>query len=373
MAVQHAPKSHKHLDLFEELVPLKGLEPPTPSLRKPSRFQVAQTLERAVTMASIRKRANGKFCVQIRITGHPHISKTFNNIDDAKAWAECEETRLASTPVDKSEKTETLLSIARKYCDMQLHGKPSCHLMLQRLERIAKHFPQEFISISRMDVNAYKSRRLLEVSGPTVREEIQAINKLFRWAEREMIFGDIAIRSPAQNIALPPSSKPLNRVVERHELEALLAEINPLMREIVEIAYETAMRRSEIIKLTPRHLDLDNRVLLVENGKTGDRTVPLTRRAIALLRGAQERCRTPETRLYPVAAHSVSKAVRRARDRAGLDDHVRMHQLRHTRITEVAKRGFNQAQIMMVSGHRDVRSVQRYTHLCVKDVLDFLE
>ena len=43
------------------------------------------------------------------------------------------------------------------------------------------------------------------------------------------------------------------------------------------------------------------------------------------------------------------------------------------RITEVAKRGFNQAQIMMVSGHRDVRSVQRYTHLNVRDVIKLLD
>ena len=50
-----------------------------------------------------------------------------------------------------------------------------------------------------------------------------------------------------------------------------------------------------------------------------------------------------------------------------------MSQLRHTRITEIARKGFSQAQIMMVSGHRDVRSVQRCTHLNVKDVIDLLD
>lgn len=62
-----------------------------------------------------------------------------------------------------------------------------------------------------------------------------------------------------------------------------------------------------------------------------------------------------------------------ARERAGLSDHVRMHQIRHARITEVAKRGFNLAQIMMVSGHRDTRRVQRYSHLSVKDVIGLLD
>ncbi|OAM80050.1 hypothetical protein A3840_01995 [Devosia elaeis] len=145
------------------------------------------------------------------------------------------------------------------------------------------------------------------------------------------------------------------------------------MRALVELAYETAMRRSEIIKLTPRVLHLDERVLSVVDGKTGDRFVPLTTRAVTLLRAAQERCKSPDDRLFPVAAHSVSTAVRRARRAVGLDEDVRLHQLRHTRITMVARKGFNQAQIMMVSGHKDSRSVQRYTHLNVRDVIGLMD
>ena len=56
-----------------------------------------------------------------------------------------------------------------------------------------------------------------------------------------------------------------------------------------------------------------------------------------------------------------------------MDEDVRFHQLRHTRISMVARKGFNQAQIMMVSGHRDIRSVQRYTHLNVRDVIGLLD
>jgi integrase len=144
------------------------------------------------------------------------------------------------------------------------------------------------------------------------------------------------------------------------------------MRPIVELAYETAMRRAEIVKLTANDIYLDQRYLSVVQGKTGDRSVPLTTRAIELLGIALDACPSPTSRLFPVTPHSVSTAVRRARMKARLDDDVRLHQLRHTRITNVAKMGLNQAQIMMVSGHRDVRSVQRYTHLSVLDVLKYI-
>ena len=48
-----------------------------------------------------------------------------------------------------------------------------------------------------------------------------------------------------------------------------------MMRAIVELAYETAMRRGEIVKLKPKHLHLEDRILSVVDGKTGDRSVPL--------------------------------------------------------------------------------------------------
>ena len=74
-----------------------------------------------------------------------------------------------------------------------------------------------------------------------------------------------------------------------------------------------------------------------------------------------------------MAAYSVTQAVRRAREVLGMSDDVRFHQLRHSRISEVARMGLNQAQIMIVSGHKDIRSVQRYTRLNVRDVIALID
>ena len=323
-------------------------------------------------MASYRELPSGNINVQIRSAGKPTKSATFPTLSEAKAWAKSVEVE-HSHQCKNEALPHTLWSIGKMYCDRQLAGKRSRHLMRQRYQRMKKSFPQPFLSITRTDIHDYKIKRLCQVSGSTVREEIQSIHKLFNWAEREMIFGESAIVSPAKNIALPPPSKPNERIITQDEFEKLLSELNPQMKEIVEIAWETAMRRSEIINLKVRHLDLDARTLTVENGKTGDRIVPLTSRAIEILCGASNRCLSEETRLYPIAPHSVSTALRRARSRAQLGGHVRMHQLRHTRITALARRGLNQAQIMIVSGHRDVTSLHRYTHLNVKDVIDLLD
>jgi integrase len=300
-------------------------------------------------MASVRQLPSGKFNAQIRIKGAPSRSRTFLTLSDARNWVDAQ----APSPSLAAQDGLTMKALALRYCATQLKGKPSRHMMLDKMERVAKAFPQAFISITRLDVNAFRLARLGQVSGPTVREELQLINKLFRWAEREMIFGERQVSSPAKNVALPPPCKPRSRVVDKSELELLLTGLPDGMKIIVEVAYETAMRRSEIIKLTPRVLHLNDRCLSVIDGKTGDRVVPLTKRAVALLREAQERCATQDDRLFPVAAHSVSTAVRRARRQVGLDEDVRLHQLRHTRISMVARKGFNQAQIMIYTSKCD--------------------
>lgn len=320
-------------------------------------------------MATIRQLPSGKFNAQIRIKGSPSRSQSFGTREAAESWvmAQC------PTIVTPAQSSITMKDLALRYCSTQLRGKPSRHMMLEKMERVAKSFPQPFDSISRTDVNSYRLMRLTQVSGPTVREDIQLINKLFRWAEREMVFGERDLPSPAKNIALPPPCKPRSRIVEKSELDLLMSALTPTMALVIEVAFETAMRRSEITKLTPRVLHLEERSLSVIDGKTGDRIVPLTKRAVGLLRKAQEGCRGQDDRLFPVTPHAVSTAVRRARREVGLDEDVRLHQLRHTRISIVARKGFNQAQIMMVSGHKDSRSVQRYTHLNVRDVIDLLD
>ena len=327
-------------------------------------------------MSTIRKLPSGRYNVQIREKGQKPISRTFDDQETAQAWADRFEGNSVQSDPTKEVRQEAILTLeemGRRYCSTHLKNRPSRFSTQRTIELIARHLPEDVRSITKYDINDYRLKRLETVSNVTCRNELELIHRLYRWAHRELILDKASCPSPCEEVTFPPTSKPRNRVVERDELERLLNELQPIMRVIVELAYETAMRRAEIVKLTPKDLHLDERIISVVDGKTGDRSVPLTKRAVELLRDSLDACPSPESQLFPVEPHSVTTAFRRARERAGLDSDVRFHQLRHSRITMVARKGFNQAQIMMVSGHRDVRSVQRYTHLNVTDVISQLD
>ena len=138
-------------------------------------------------MATIRQLPSGKFSAQIRVKGAASRSQSFPTFDDARRWVEAQ----APTATQTAQAAITFRDLALRYCSTQLKGRPSRHMMLAKMERVAQSFPQPFTSITRSDVNAFRLSRMTQVSGPTVREDLQMINKLFRWAEREMRMADI--------------------------------------------------------------------------------------------------------------------------------------------------------------------------------------
>lgn len=318
-------------------------------------------------MATLRQLPSGSWNAQVRIKGQPPQSKTFKTQGEAHQWA------IAAEVVVKQGPVHTVLTLGLAYCESVLKGRGSYEEALRTVRRLGRDFPMPIHDITPQMVNAYKLKRLGEAMPATVRGQLAFLSRFFRFAQRELM---IDIGNPVDGVSLPKPSKPSDKVVTRAELETLMADLSPMVRLIVEIAYETAMRRSEIIKLKLENLHLEDRLVDVVDGKNGTRSVPLTKRAVTLFEEAIElakRERIANGRLFNVLAQSVSQAVRRSRERIGLPSTVRFHQLRHTRITNVAKKGFNNAQIMIVSGHRDTRSVARYSHLNAKDVLHLID
>nr|WP_315445754.1 site-specific integrase [uncultured Pseudomonas sp.] len=318
-------------------------------------------------MANIRSLPSGNWNAQVRLKGKPAQSKTFPTQALAQAWADQLEA------VTKEHQTHTLYTLGMTYCETLLKGKGSYDHAIKIVAQLYAAFPQSIHDITPQLVNDFKLKRLQTVKPATCRIQLAFMSRFFRFAKRGLL---IDIHNPVSDIALPKPDKSSDKVISAGELRRLLSKLSPTMALIVELAYETAMRRSEILKLTTHCLHLDERIADVIDGKYGTRSVPLTIRAVELLKEAQRLAladRANKGRLFTVTPHSVSQAVRLARNKAGLDNSVRLHQLRHTRITNVAKKGFNNAQIMIVSGHRDTRSVARYSHLNAKDVLHLID
>ena len=87
-------------------------------------------------------------------------------------------------------------------------------------------------------------------------------------------------------------------------------------------------------------------------------TIGLSPRAVEILKGLPR----TEKRVFPMTSNAMRKAFNYARQKAGLT-HFRFHDTRHERISSLFEAGWAMPQVMAQSGHRDPKSVMRYTNL----------
>jgi integrase len=52
----------------------------------------------------------------------------------------------------------------------------------------------------------------------------------------------------------------------------------------------------------------------------------------------------------------------------GLQD-LHLHDLRHEAVSRLFEKGFNVIEVASISGHRELRMLQRYTHLRAADLV----
>ena len=96
------------------------------------------------------------------------------------------------------------------------------------------------------------------------------------------------------------------------------------------------MRRSKILSLRWKNVDLTNRTAFLPDTKNGrSRTVPLSTRAVGTLRALPRRL---DGAVFPITAEAVKQAWTRARNRAQLP-HLHFHDLLYEATSRLAKKG----------------------------------
>lgn len=140
----------------------------------------------------------------------------------------------------------------------------------------------------------------------------------------------------------------------------------PLFEPLIEFFLVTGCRRGEALNLLWRNLDLDGQSAMFLQTKNGtNRRVPIRRDAIPCLGRLQRN----SDRVFPITVDDLKGAWGRLCERAGLFD-VHLHDLRHTAISEMVEAAFaagvplSVLELQGITGHRDLASLSRYTHLC---------
>ena len=129
------------------------------------------------------------------------------------------------------------------------------------------------------------------------------------------------------------------------------------------------MRRSEILNLRWVDVDWNGGFACLFDTKNGkDKRVPLTKTA----RDVLSKLPNQDEIVFPISANCVRLAWERTRNKAGIPD-MRFHDLRHEAVSRFFEMGMSVPEVALISGHKDVRQLFRYTHLNPTNVFEKYE
>jgi integrase len=218
------------------------------------------------------------------------------------------------------------------------------------------------------DFAAYRDERLRTIKPLSLKRELAPIHHLFEIARDE--WGLPIRENPLDKLQLKAPDQRRERRLREGELDRLLYAAgscrNRLVGSIIQFALETGMRRGEILAISKNHIDFDRRALLITDTKNGQsRTIPLTSAAIALLHS----CRRDQDRVFPITGNAFRLAWERVKRKAGIDD-LHFHDLRHEAISRFFEIGLTTPEVALISGHRDMRMLFRYSHAARETILE---
>ena len=310
-------------------------------------------------MATIRRR-NKTYQVQARRRGL-HQSRTFNNFEDAKKWAIFTENKLNLGDEFKVIDNHLLLSdLIKRYLSEITPTKRGWESETRRLKRLLRDpiSKQQIKKLQTYDFIKFRDRRIDDGTRTCI-YDLVLLSHIYNVAMKQW---DIPIKNnPLKNVKKPKYNEPRKRRLTIKEYNLLVKGNYPqvTLRCIIELAFETGMRRNELLNILPEHIK--GQTLSIPLTKNGDeRTIPLTKRALYILENTQ----LP----FPMSANAVRLAWDKLKKKRNIKD-LHFHDLRHEAISRFFEKGLSIHEVALISGHKDIRMLFRYTHLKAEDIV----
>ncbi len=225
-------------------------------------------------------------------------------------------------------------------------------------------------AITETHVGRYAKRQIDAGASPsTVNRDLATLSHMLTTAVRRRKLA----RAPCR---IPRLAEPRGRITTLSTVEverlthAARRDVHPELWLFVEFALNTGMRAAEMVAARFDHIDWDRHRLFIPRAKAGDRHQPITPHLAQLLRQEQAARTEKQGWIFPSRTSKsghipqFNEPFRRAVLAANLNPKfVTPHVMRHTAITRLIEAGTPLATVQLISGHKTIAMVLRYTHV----------
>ena len=220
------------------------------------------------------------------------------------------------------------------------------------------------------------------LSGESVYLEIAALRAFYKFTENEKFLP----ANVAENLSLPRRWKRLPKALSNDEIKKLFKPENLETPEnlcdqaILELAYASGLRLSELKNLRLEQLHLDAGFINVIGKGNKERVVPVGKKAVEALNRYFDLENKKTGRCKLVKSHSPAnvflnkwgkafaavtlwKRIKNRVKRAGIERNITPHMLRHSFATHLLEHGADLRVIQELLGHASIGTTEIYTHV----------
>ena len=212
----------------------------------------------------------------------------------------------------------------------------------------------------------WRDERLMKVKPNTVMRELRILRVLIDWTRDER--GAAIKDNPARHLRVRGTGDARAPFFTNEDEKRLIFELsqmsNPNHLRLTKLALTTGFRRSELLSLRWRDIDLKKNLLHIYRKNCAARDsypamkiVPLPAKEKKILEELQGR----DGKVIELSKGAARNGFDKARKRAGLEN-LRFHDLRHIAISRMWCSGMNALEISACSGHKDIKMLMRYSH-----------
>lgn len=216
-----------------------------------------------------------------------------------------------------------------------------------------------------------------KLSSESVYLEIAALRAFYKFAENEKLLP----QNIAEYLSLPRRWKRLPKAMTDEEIKRIFVSETPKTPEglcdsaILELAYASGLRLSELKNLRLEQLHLEAGFINVIGKGNKERVVPVGKKAVEALNRYIETARpkliTPKSpanvfltrRGTPFASVTLWLRIKNHIRRAGIQRNITPHMLRHSFATHLLEHGADLRVIQELLGHANISTTEIYTHV----------
>ncbi|MDF2449810.1 MAG: integrase [Bacteroidota bacterium] len=213
-----------------------------------------------------------------------------------------------------------------------------------------------------------------KISARSVNRKLSSLKSFFKFLQRQQV---IEV-NPMSKISGPKTPKRLPVFVDEHQMEDLFSQVafgegfnGTRDRLILDLLYQTGIRRSELTHLQDKDIDLFNSTIKVLGKRNKERIIPIS---ISLKRNLESYLKVKQELNLPnmmllvsengkaLNENAVYRSVKKYLSQVTTIQKKSPHVLRHTFATHLLNNGADINAVKDLLGHANLSATQIYTH-----------